>query len=155
MEAKSKTIDGITFTVQQLPYRKSARLMHKLASSLGPALLRSLAGAPLPTSVAGAAEAAKELDLSNMAAGMQLLFDRFSADDFDRLVSELFETTTITQGGAEVPLLPVLDTAMAGKHGTMLKAIQFALEVNYGNFFGAFLAALPVQQAGKQSQSKA
>lgn len=156
-EAKPKTIDGITFTVQQLPYRKSARLMHKLVGALGPALLRSLAGAPMPDFAKGGAGAAMaaDLDLGNVAVGMQALFDRFSAEDFDRLVNELFETTTVAGEGLEGLLLPQLDFAMAGRHGTMLKAIQFALEVNYGNFLGAFLAALPKPAKASAPQSKA
>ena len=90
----------------------------------------------------------KELDLSNAGEAAQMLFETFSENDFEALIRELLESATVEHEGHTIPLMPVFDVVMAGKPGTILKLLKFALEVNYGSFFGGFLGSVG-QLAGK------
>lgn len=131
-ESKSKDIDGLLLTVQQLPAMRSTLLMHKLGKAVGPALAKMVSGKGV-TSLA-------DMDLGGIADGVQMLFDRFSADDLSSLMKELFESSTLEVNGNTFPMMKVFDNEFAGKPGAVLTAIQFALEVNYGDFLGALLA---------------
>lgn len=137
-ETRSKEIDGFTFTVQQLPARRGAKLEIKLTRILGPGVLRSLSGVKLSASKL----ADVDLNLSDLANGLEDVFTKFSENDFDSLINELFETSTISQNGKTVQLLPVVDEWLAGHPETLFKAVKFALEVNFGNFISALLGKL-------------
>lgn len=136
---QSQDIDGTMFAVSQLPAMRSMRLMHRLAKAVGPALLKA---------AGGKAVSLKELDLSNAGEAAQMLFETFSENDFETLIRELLESATVEHEGRTIPLMPVFDVVMAGKPGTILKLLKFALEVNYGSFFGGFLGSVG-QLAGK------
>lgn len=138
---KEKTIDGLTFTVQQLPAMRSLKLMHRLGKTIGPALLKSLSGAP-----SGATVKVGNINVADMADGVALLFDRLSADDAESIVRELFETTMVTENGQTFQLMPVFDNVLAGKMSTLFKAVRFALEVNYQDFLPALLASAKLSQ---------
>lgn len=148
LQPKEKDIDGLTFTVSPLPAMRSVKLMHKLAKAIGPALLKSLSGAggtgPLLE---------KSINLSEAADGIQILFDRFSADDLESLCKELFETSTVRDEQGTFPVMRVFDRVFATRMGTLIKALKFALEVNYQDFFGDLLALVPQARVG-ESKSK-
>lgn len=110
---------------------RSMKLMHKLARVLGPAMVKA----------AGAGGNLASLDISTFGDAAQAAFDRFSADDLETLIKELFETGTMSLDGNTVPIMPVFNDALAGKPGTILKALQFALEVNFKDFLSGFLAS--------------
>lgn len=136
-ESQSKTIDGLTFTVGQLPAMRAVKLMHRLARAVGPAMLKSLAGA----NVASVKDIANlDLNLGDAADGVAMMFDKFTENDLEALIRELFETATVVHNGNTVPLMPVFDHVMQGRAGTVMKAVKFALEVNYQDFLGALLA---------------
>lgn len=142
-EAQSRTIDGITITVQQLPAMRAMKLAHRLGKSLGPGLLRGLSGVDLTKGAA----AVSSVDVGSLAPAVEAAFDRFSEEDLERLVRELFETATVQLDGRTAPMLPVFDATFQGKTSTVFKAIKFALEVNYQDFFGALLGAVGAGKA--------
>lgn len=131
-ETKSKEIDGTVFTVTQLPAMRGIKLMHKLARALGPAVIKAATGG----------NKIGDQDIAGFGDAAQAAFDRFSAEDLDGLIKELFETGTMSLDGNTVPIMPVFNDALAGKLVTVIKAVQFALEVNYSDFLGAFLASV-------------
>jgi len=135
-QQKEKTIDGLTFTVQQLPAMRSLKLLHRLGKTVGPAMLKALSGAPdkAPAKLGS-------MNVADMADGVALLFDRLSADDAESIVRELFETATVTENGNTFQLMPVFDNVLAGRTATLFKAVKFALEVNYQDFLPALLAS--------------
>jgi len=143
---KEKTIDGLTFTVQQLPAMRSLKLMHKLGKTIGPAMLKALSGAP-----AGKEIKVGNINVADMADGVSLLFDRLSAEDTESIVRELFETTMVTENGQTFQLMPVFDNVLAGKMATLFKAVKFALEVNYQDFLPALLASAQASQVAGSS----
>lgn len=131
-ESRSQDIDGLTFTVTQLPAMRSVLLLHKLAKAAGPGILKALGGGGL-----------LQQDVGGLSDAVASAFDRFSGADLESLVRELFETTTVTlPEGRTAPLMPVFNEVLAGKPGTVLKALRFALSVNYSDFWGAALGVL-------------
>lgn len=125
----TREIDGLTFTVQQMPGTRGMRLGYELFSVLLPSIGKSLGGD------------AAFADVS------QMFFDRMPGPAFEKLWKELLETTIVLDEKGERPLMPVLDDVMAGKFLTLLKLVTFALEVNFSDFLPQ-LAALKGQLAG-------
>lgn len=148
-KTETKAIDGITLTVQQLPAMRALKLMHRLARSVGPAMLRALSGVDLGTAQASPGGLMSRVKLDDVATGLQSALAAFSEADLEALVKELFETTMVDRGGQTMPLLPVFDDVFQGAPLTILKAVRFALEVNFGNFFAAFQGASLAMRAPK------
>jgi hypothetical protein len=134
---QSRTIDGSTFTVQQLPAMQSVLLLHRLAKTMGGGLLKVLAGAG---GGGGPKVDLRALDVDSLIPAMESFFDRFSEADLERLLRQLLETATVQGKGGEMALLPVFDVELQGKPMTVFKLLAFALEVNYRDFFSALLA---------------
>lgn len=149
-QTKEKEIDGIRFSVQQLPAMRGVLLMHKLARAVGPAMLKALSGAG--DSQKGVSIAS--VDLGGIADSVGLVFDRFSASDLEALIKELFETATLTDGANTFPVMQVFDNVLAGKTSTIFKAIRFALEVNYQDFLGALAASVSALGASQSESAK-
>jgi len=125
-EAQTREIDGIPFTVQQLPAMRAAKLSHRLGSVVGPAIAKIAAGA-----------AKDELDLSQLGDAVQILFDRLPEKEFEALIKELLETAQVTINGQTAPLMPAFDAVFTGKISTLFKVLKFSLEVNFADFFDA------------------
>jgi hypothetical protein len=136
-ETKSQEIDGITFHVQQLPAMRAMKLMHKLVKAVGPAMLKALGEDP-----AAAKAGLASMNVSALAEGASILFENFSDADLEALIRTLFETAFVTVDGQKMQLMPVFDDKLSGRPGTVLKGLKFALEVNYSDFFGEFLAGV-------------
>src|SRR6185295_19587028 len=134
-EIDSREIDGVTFRVQQLPVKRAIKLMHKLARAGVPALLKAVGGSDLKKL------SLSDLDLSSLGDAATMLFDRFSEQDLDQVMQELLEGATLEFEGKELPALKSLDVALRGKPLTLMKGLGFALEVNFGDFLPALLAA--------------
>lgn len=135
-ESKTAEIDGYVFTVQQLPAMRSMKLMHKLAKAVGPAMLKALGSEFLNKMNLGV------MQVGALSEGMQLLFEAFSETDLEQLVKTLFETAKLECEGQTFPMMAVFDEKLAGRLGTIMKAVKFALEVNYSDFFGGLLAGV-------------
>lgn len=142
--SRSRMIDGLTFTVQQLPATRGLLLFHKLLRCVGPSILRSLGTGKLSLDL-------KSLNLASVGDALERVLEKFSAEDLDAMRRDLFETATVTEGAQTLPLAQVFEEAMAGRPFTTLKALQFALEVNFESFFGVLQGAVAAQEA---SQSK-
>ncbi len=146
-QSRTEEIDGVTFTVQQMPAKRALLMLHKITKAIAPALGKSLEGASL-----GDFKLA-DLELKNLGDAAQLLFQNFSESDLEQLNSQLLETATVVHEGKELPLMRVFDEVMAGKIGTVLKLLKLALEVNYGDFTGALLATVGAQSAAPPSKA--
>lgn len=129
--AQSKTIDGIEFSVEQLPGRAALLLSRRLAAIGAPALAKAFTGFK-GTSIADA-------EISNLGAATAALFDRLPESEFTELVDQLLSTAWVTRDGKRGPLLPVFDSIMQGHTATAYKLLWFAIEVNFGPFGGALL----------------
>ena len=134
---QERTIDGLRFSVTQLPAMRSVLMLNRLNRLFGPAFLRSLAGANIGSVLSGGGAAAlKELLIEGLADSLQALTERLSDKELEDLTRTLLETATV-EGRM---LMPEFDLTMQGRVGTVFKLIAFAVEVNYRGFFSGLLA---------------
>lgn len=140
VETKTRSIDGMTFGVTQLPAIRGLRLFNRLGRVLAPALAR-----------AAGSQAGGEVDLGGLAGALDLLFSKLSDDELEGITRELLWNATV-EGR---PLLQEMDATLGGKVGTLLKLVGFAVEVNYGGFFAALRGLVPalVRKAAPRSTS--
>lgn len=145
---QSRTIDGLVFTVQMLPAMRATLMVVRLGKLLGVPLLKSLSGVQ-----ATKGASLKSLDVGQLAQGVDELFGRLSEAEVEDLFKVFFETALVKKDGKEFPLLASFDNALMGKPFTAFKALKFALEVNFGDFFAALPGLLAA--AGGDSNSVA
>jgi hypothetical protein len=81
------------------------------------------------------------LDIGELADGAKMLLENFSEGDLEQLVKTVFEGATLGTEGHEYPLMQVMDEKLSGRVMTLLKGVWFALQVNFGDFFGALRAS--------------
>jgi len=143
IKTEEKEIDGLRFSVTQLPGMRGLRMSVRLGKLLGPALARA----------AGAATGGlASLDVSKLSGAVDALFEHLTEDEIESVTKALLESCLVTIEGKTGPLMPMFDTVMGGKVATVYKLLRFAFEVNFGNFFGG-LAALGAQfGAGPESR---
>jgi hypothetical protein len=124
------TIDGLEFTTSMLPARRAARLGARLLRLSGP-LLSKLDGVKMSD------------DVSVLASAMISLFQTVDDDELESLQAEILCGTSvkITLPGKKKPdnvdLLDgdMIDLVFTGRLATMYKAMKFAVEVNFADFF--------------------
>lgn len=141
IETKSKLIDGVTVQVTSLTATRSYKVFNVLAKALGPALLKALSGAKSTEEMASGGLSLGSIDVTGLADGVGILLDRLSPGEWDALVKELFETAYIIKDGKQLPFMQVFEIEFAGKLFSLFKAVQFAVEVNYGDFLGVLRGA--------------
>lgn len=137
--SRTETIDGLRFTVSQLPARRAVKLALRVGRIAGPALMPVLQGA-LAAEVkgkgkgaAGALQALGSLDVGALAPAVEGFFERMKDEDLDYLQQELLENALIN----DAPLWPQFDVAMQGRLTTVFKLLWLALRVQFQNFSGA------------------
>jgi hypothetical protein len=146
LQVQSRDIGGVTYEVQQLPARRSMKLLARLGRLV----------APLVSVAQGAAKAGgfQKLDSAVLAQSIGGLFDALPPDEVEPLLSELFASTCIIEpSGARQPLWPVFDLRMQGKAFDVLRLAAFAVEVNFSDFFDALRAGAPQGAEGEPSRS--
>jgi hypothetical protein len=75
-----------------------------------------------------------------------------SEDDFEQLHETLLRHSALLKGK---PLWDQMDLILAGRVGTGIKILAFALEVNYGDFFAALSATAAQYQGSKKLEAQA
>jgi hypothetical protein len=134
------TPDAVSVTVQQLGAMQSLRLLHKLTRALAPALAKM---------VGKGKGSLADLDLDNVAVAADLFFTHFSEQDLEDVTRQLLgEGTLLTHKGQTGPASVMFGTVFDGRPDLLLKAILFALEVNYRNFFNAARELMATRGAG-------
>ena len=133
MEAKTKTINGHSYTVTPFPGRHAIRLEHRLKRSLLPGLAALMGAAKLKDKKASLLDA--EIDGAACAKAVeQLCGDLGNPEEFLALVEELVSMTR--RDGKELTGA-VIDLEFQGNLAELYKVMAFVVEVNFGDFFGA------------------
>jgi hypothetical protein len=134
VKSQSKVIDGITFTVTQLPATRALKLFTKLVEVAGPALeaLQKSPGSGLG-----------DMEVAALGGALSAASSRLGEEGLMQIAAALFELATATWEGAQAPVMARFDVMFQGRLTTLFKAIGFALEVNYGDFLGALRNAAP------------
>lgn len=148
---QERVIDGQTFSVTQLPAMRALKMLSRLVRTLGPAAARLMdgaasAGGALGSGLGGLAQ----MNVAALGQAVTVLTERLTEAELESITRELLETATV-DGRL---LMPSFDLTMQGRMGPVLQLLAFALEVNYGSFFGV-LAASATAEAARASSSGA
>ena len=141
LESKTTDIGGVTYQVTQLPAMRGFKLLNRLGRTFGPTVADLLGGA---TSLA-------DLNVAFLAPSIRELFDRLTEAELETLTKELLGQALVTLEGKTKPLMPVFDIHFAGRYDDILKLLWFAVEANYGSFFGGLAEKLVALRAPPSS----
>lgn len=121
-------IDGIKLRSTQLRPRAAAQLASKLLKYLAPAL--------------GRLKGTDEVDMSTLGSALQSMLGELSEDDLDQVLCKSLAGTIAIRPDDTGTLVKYelfdpaqIDQAFAGKLPTMFRAVQWALSVNFSDFF--------------------
>lgn len=152
IETREKEIDGVIYSVTQLPARRALRLKAKIIRIFGPAISQMVLTMTDPSEKDiekmsedekkayqkyvpdNAVDAVRIEDIkrSSIVKSMQLLASNIDDKTFDEVCSDIL--VGVRSNGVE--LTPALiDSSFAGKIVNLYLLILFALEVNFGDFF--------------------
>ncbi len=131
---QTREIDGLTVSVSQLPPMRSLRMLNRLRKAIGPAMSKLLSG---NTGKLG------DMDISRLGDALEAL--NLPDQELEDITKELLATARIQVDGKNMNMMNggQFDPSMNGQVGVILKAVGFAIEVNYGSFFGALRALAP------------
>jgi hypothetical protein len=129
---QDRQIGQFLYTVQQLPATRSLRLLHRLGKVLGPGLTQAAS--------LGSVGSLANADVGVIVSGIAGILQTSAEDEVVGIVRDLLGTTFVTQNGQMVELAPLMDLHFQGNLLDLFKVVAFALEVNYGDFFGGLLA---------------
>jgi hypothetical protein len=143
----AKEIDGFTYSVDQLPGRKSITFLARLGRIVGPSL------GPLVKALKfeGKTVDLTKLELEPIGVAIGKLFVDLSETETDAIMRELLQGATYVDGDRIVNVWDTFDLHFKGRPAAGLKLVAFAMEVNYGNFFGALKSAIAM---GAETTSK-
>jgi hypothetical protein len=143
LEARTREIDGLEFTVSMLPPKKARATLLRLSRLVGPALAEL---------AQGKAESILDLDTSHVLAAVSRFFAGMAEEDLEHFVST-FQSVTLVPipDMPEAKPIPPGDALFAGR-GTLIvfKWLIFCLEVNYSDFLDELkgqLTRLPTRKA--------
>lgn len=138
IETKEKTIldghgKGHKYQVTQFAGMRGLRLATRLVQLVGPGLGEAM-------DLAGKGGLSKLLDSDiNLSDVVKELVGQLDEDRVVNLVADLMASTH--RDGKDMSNLAEFDAAYAANYGELFRALQFVLEVNYGNFLGALQVA--------------
>lgn len=129
LKQETQSIDGISFTVTQFPAMRGFTLFGKLVKTIGPAL-SALSGLD------------PQADVIKVAPVIASALRDLDPEAASALALEIFASTSAiidTPSGprnVQVNTRENVDIVFMGKLMTMFKALAFAVQVNFGDFFG-------------------
>lgn len=136
LNSETKTIDGHTYKVTQLPFKKGQKLLVRLYKTLGPAVSEFFAHLPdVKAKELGNLKVTKLLP--SIGGAMSVLAERLSEEELEFVTETLAEYSELNKGPEQwVKLKGEMEFHFAGRYGAYLKWLGFALGVNYANFLG-------------------
>lgn len=127
LEPQTKTIDGFTFTCSQLPGMRSLKVFTRITKMLGKGASKAL----------GAANGSGKDNAAAGAAVLELLGNVDEAD-VEYVARQLLEVCVVAcPEGSGLPSGNVaqnFDQLFQGRLDLLLKALIFAIQVNFGSF---------------------
>jgi hypothetical protein len=150
IKTQEKQIAGRRYVVTQLPATRAIKLLRRLGHVLGPALAKAVGSSRGNLSIA-------TLDVGSLSDAVALLFDRLSESELEYLMRELLSTAQVLTDDKWVQLSTGLagtqpyDAIFAGDLAGLFGCMAFAIEVNYGDFFGVLRGSLQAQMGASRS----
>jgi len=140
LATQTKEIDGFSVQVTQLSCRRALKTLNRLGKVLGPALAKVSA-------IVSNAGSIEKVDVGSMGSSVESLFSSLADDDLDFFVNTFFEASTLNNA----PFLKTFDVVLQGQVDVLLRALLFAIEVNYGNFFNVARKLVPLESSAKKT----
>ncbi len=129
LKTESKVIDGIKFNVTQFPGRAGVKLAFRIFKEIGPAFASAAAGIDFKGGKLGS------VDFLQVAAALEKI--GIGPDAFCQLLLDILAGTRVEKDGSVSDITgEFFDMEFGGNLGIPFRAAVFALEVNYGSFFG-------------------
>jgi hypothetical protein len=153
LKTQERTIDGVKFTVGQLPAMRSMRLLNRITRVASPALAKATAALKQGSTLKPGTLA--DLDLGALGGAVEALFHKLPDDELEHITRELLATALYhdlkTNEAGEV--MPAFDALFQGRLSLVFRLLAFSFEVNYGDFFGVFRGLAAAQAKGKSEAS--
>jgi hypothetical protein len=158
LKNETKTIDGHTYRVTQLPFKLGQKLLVRLYKTMGPVFAGALAAIPRLKEDQSLGDLNGLQVLTGLANPVTALADRLTEDELAYVTDTLMEYTELHKGGDRwIKLDKEAEFHFSGRYGAYLRWMGFALGVNYTNFFGesggldALIEKLKVLMAASRS----
>ena len=134
-KSDSKTIQDAQGSIDLKSTQLPARRAFKLLTRLGKLLSRSLVDV----------KKINHKDPESLVRALMSLFDSLEPEEADTLSLQILEGTLAVVGGRAVTLSngDAIDTVFSGRLLAMFKAMVFALEVNFRDFFHELASSVP------------
>jgi hypothetical protein len=154
-DPKERHIGEHVYRVRPMQPKRVLRTAPILAKLLVPALGHLVDGASKGAKISDVLEA--DVTGASFGAAAQALMAAWDQPKMDELVDELAATSEVgLDGGSKWPQLSaIFDAHFTGRTQEMLGWLAFAVEAQYGDFFGGLRAGVDKAQAmaGLQSQT--
>lgn len=147
LEAKDKTIGEHTYRVYQLPATQGLTMFMDLAKMVGPSLGVLIDAVKSEKGGAASLSDLMGTSLQGDAFGTAIaaLVERFDTAKVQDMISKLREKSEVDVSGSGnfVKLGAVYEAHFAGKIGTLLSWLRFALEVQFADFLSSLASRAP------------
>ena len=132
LPTQTRIIEGLEIHVSQLPARRALRLRNYLLRTLAPGLeeMGDLTG--------------EEEATSALVSALGRLIRELTDEQYDHICAELFSSACVKVNNVLLPMKDesTVDSIFTGKIFAYDKAMIFALEVNYKDFFSEIASKL-------------
>lgn len=135
LELAKKEIDGHVYEFEQFGAKKATKLLVRIARIAGQPM--AIAGAEIAKSKDGVAERLNSVSLITSIVGS--LTEKLDENEVLDLIESFVANEKVLCDGKKI----VFDTHYQQRLDHMFRVLWAALEVQYGNFFGALSAFLP------------
>lgn len=141
----ARNIDGAVYEFSKFGAKQSLQIFFKLANIVGEPMAVAF-GAVDGTATTKLLD--RDLNVASMGKAIQALTARLDSPDTLILIEKLTSTPALLCDGKPV----LFDKHYEGRLDHLMKVLQAALEVQYGNFFDALSSFLPQTKPGSTKQ---
>lgn len=133
MKVEQREIDGIRYTISQMPATLSVKVFARLCRLLGEPVVRL---------IAGAVDSKEQLTAEQFAIVISGVFHMLDEDQAAETIKDLLRGAKCNRlagfdTGADAEISGAFDSHFSGRILHLLKVAQFAIETNYHDFFAA------------------
>lgn len=131
LETKTRTIDGVTFYVDQLRFKTARQVLLRLSKRVAPGL-----GAVLEAMASGSGEV-MDADTGKIGEALENLLAPLSDEDLDYFAQAFGEVTRFSSDGDKKPYLTPdnQEVLFRGRVLLYFRWLAFCVEANYSDFF--------------------
>lgn len=150
--SQTRTIAGIEYSITQMPARKGTHWFYRLMGVLGPAATK-LGGLGKGSTAQSLTMADLMDNVDELGAAVEVIYEKLPPEEFEEMRQAFFWSLERkdAKGFTDLSDANKFDVELAGEVFTVLKLMAFAIEVNFGDFFGVLRARIAKAVAAKQA----